>query len=365
MGLSKVYLGIGEEAARGTKEVTSVGWIPLLNTGLPKMEFDEKPREEYRGQASHKGETTIRRYSRKWASSLETPFYTEAGGVAGMVGTLIKHFFGHVSSAQNATTGQYAHMFSYPDDPFATANLGAKALTLNHNVNEGAVMKNWPFVGGRVKSITFEQEPGSQLKMVVEAFGQYRDAVTAELGSQVFVAENLRCDYNALTVRQGAAPTRTGTAPDYTDITLASGNVISPDKLSIKIENGFEDALRLAGKDYADKTRVAAKLSASIDMTFDWEDPATGFSSVSDFNAWVASSSETNFLFTWDTGTQAGTGDNHSLIIDVPRAHRQGGEPDYGLDKDPMVSLSYKALMDDTTTQYLLGLLLKNTAATV
>lgn len=364
MAKSQLYLAVGEEAARGTKEVTTLGFVPVLNSGIPKFEPDEKARDEHRGEDSQKGDTLMTRMSRKWSGSFEIPLFTEAGTTVGMIGTLLKHFFGYVASAENATTGQFAHMLSRPSDPFATANLGAKGLTFNRNINEGATMKNWPYVGGRIKSLTLESEPGGGVKMTIETFGQFRDTVTAEIGSPVWPAENLRCDYNNLTIREGTTVTRTGTAPDYTDIS-SDGNIIKPDKWSLKLENGFEDKLRHSGLDYPDKTRVDGKITAQLDMTLDWEDPASGFSSVDDYNAWVAAAGETNFLLTFDTGTQAGTGDNHSVIIDIPRAHRLGGDQDYDLAKDPMVNLSYKALMDLTTAQYLIGMLLKNTATAV
>ena len=360
MADNKLYLALGEEATRGTKEATTVGFIPLLGAGIPKFEAEDKKRDEFRGENSNLGDTTVLRMSRKWSGSIETPFFTEAGGTAkGAIGTILKHFFGKATSAQNATTGQYRHMLYPVTDPFAAANLGTKALTLNMNLNEGAVMRNWPFLGGRIKSLSFEQEAGNSLKMSAEVMGQVRDTVTAELGSATFAAENLRCDYNNLTVYTGTI-TRTGTAPDFTDFTFGSATQIKPDKISVKIENGMEDAIRLAGLDYPDKTRMG-KYKVSLEFTIDWEDPASGFSSIDDFNAWVTGASSTNFFLYFNTGTQAGTGDNHSLYIDIPIAQRMGGEPEYALDKDPMVTLKYEGLYS-ATTAYLIGLMLKNTA---
>lgn len=248
-------------------------------------------------------------------------------------------------------------------DPFNASNLGDKALTLNLNINEGAAVKNWPFVGGRVKSLSFEQEAGSPLKLKAEIIGQRRDAVTAELGNAVFAQESLRCDYNNLKLYTGPV-TRIGTGPDYTDYSFASATIIKPDKVSVKIENGMEDVLRLSGLDYPDRTRMG-QFKATMEMTIDWEDPASGFSSVSEFNSWMAASGSKNFFFHWDTGTQAGSGDNHGLYIDLPIMQRMGGEPDYNLEKDPMITLKYEGLFDADTTKYLAGIMLKNTASAI
>lgn len=362
MAENRLYLALGEEAARGTKESTTVGFIPLSGPAIPKMEFDDKRRKEFRGEESLLGDTSVLRLGRKWSAGIEAPFFTEGGSIKGIGGTVLKHFFGKAASAQNGATGQYSHMMYPVSDPFSAANLGTKALTLNLNLNEGAVIKNWPFVGGRVKSVSFEQEPGAALKFKAELFGQYRDAVTAETGSPVFAAENLRCGSNNLKVYTGTI-TRTGTAPDYTDFAFGSATQVRPDKISVKIENGMEDAKRLSGLDYADRTRMG-QFKVTLEMTFDWEDPASGFSSVDELNSWIASGGTKNFALHWDTGTQAGTGGNHGLYIDLPSMQRQGGAPEYKLEKDPMITLKYEGLYD-ATIGYMIGVLLKNTASTI
>lgn len=363
MAESKIYLAVGEESTRGVKEVTTVGFIPLLSPSIPKMEFEEIRRREMRGADAVKGDSAVLRMSRKWGASMDMPFFTEAGGDKAMVGTILKHFFGSAVSTQKGATTAYAHMLYPVADPFSTSNLGSGALTLNLNINEGSTMKNWPFVGGRVSSISFEQEAGQHLKLSAEFFGQFRDTVTSEIGSPVFAVENLRCDYNNLKLYTGTV-TRTGTAPDYTDFDLTSATQIKPDKVSVKIENGMEDTLRLSGLDYSDKTRMG-KFKVSVEMTIDWEDPSSGFSSIDEFNSWVASSASTNLCLQWDSGTEAGTSYNHKFVIDIPVAHRMGGEAEYDVEKDPMVTLNYEGLYDADGVGYIVGCLLQNTATSL
>lgn len=355
MAENKYYLGIGEETARSTAETTSVGFVPLLSPSLPTYEPDDKKREEFRGEDTVLGDTTITRMSTKWSASIETPFFTESGGETWLVGALLKHFFGHVESSENETTGQFRHMMYPVADPFSASNLGSKGLTLNYNINEGSTQKNWPFKGGRIKALAFDQEPGQSLKVTAEMFGTDRDGSGTALTS-AFADENLRCDYNNLAVYTGSI-TRVGAGPNYTDFTFADATLIKPDKVSLKLENGMEDVLRLAGLTYADKTRMG-RFKATFEITLDWEDPDSGFSSVDDLLAWMTAAGSTNFFLHWDTGTQAGTGDNHGLYIDLPKMQRMGGSPEYALDKDPMVTLKYEGLYDAT---YLVGLLLKNT----
>ncbi|MBI4950024.1 MAG: hypothetical protein HY955_07770 [Deltaproteobacteria bacterium] len=360
MANNKIYVAIGEEAVRGTKEAATIGFVPVLSPSIPKIEFDEKKRTEFRGQESVKGASSYERMGQKWSASIEMPFYTESGSAKGITGKILRHFFGKNTSGQNGATGQYYHM-AYPEaDPFSDANLGTKALTVNFNINEGASTKNWPFVGGRVKGLSFAQEAGSPLKLTSELFGQKRETPTAEVGSPVFADEGLRCDYNNLTVYTGTI-TRTGPAPDFTGFSFGSATIIKPDKITVKIENGMKDVLRIAGVDYPDKTRMG-QFKVTAELTIDWEDPASGFSSVSEFNDWAAGDNSTNLFLKWDTGTQAGTGDNHGLFIDLPVLKRLGGAPEYGTDKDPMITLKYEGLLS-VEAGYIAGVMLKNTAA--
>lgn len=358
------YLAIGEEANRGTAEKTTVGFIPITEPSVPNFEPDDQPKNEVVGEDSALGQTLVRRFSTKWNWDITTIFYTEAGAVAGMVGTNLKHFFGKVTSAQNATTGQYLHMM-YPDvDPYSSANLDTKALTFNRNINESATVKNWPYTGTRVNTLGFEQSPGSPLLVPMGLFGQNRDASTTLIASPSFAPENLRCDYNNLIVYTGTI-TRVGTGPNFTDFTFGSATIIKPDKITLKLGSPATDKMRLSGVTYADKTRFQGLFNGTLEIIIDWEDPASGFSSVDEFNSWMAATGVTNFFLHWDTGTQAGSGDNHSLYLDLPICRRRGGSHDLNTENDPLITLTYDLEYDATTAKYLVGLLLKNTAAAV
>ncbi len=362
MSNNRIYAAIGEETQRGIKEAQTVGFVPLLNPGIPKLEFDERKRAEFRGQECVKGDSAVVRMSQRWGASLDIPFFTETGSAKGISGTLFKHFFGKAVSLQNGATGQFSHTFYPVADPFDVVNLGSRAITLNLNINEGATQKNWPFVGGRVKGLKFQQEAGSNLRVTAELIGQKRDPVTAELGSPVFAAENLRCDYTNLRLYTGPV-VRSGSAPDFTDFSFPAAVQIKPDKVMVTMENGMDDALRISGVDYPDKTRMG-QFKVTMELTIDWEDPSSGFSSAAEFNRWVSSAGSTNFILHWDTGTQAGTGSNHALYMDLPKMSWSGGEPDYNMEKDPMITLKYEGLYDPDLG-YMACVLLKNTAASV
>lgn len=361
MATNNTYMAVGEEANRGTVESTTLGFIALKDTVIPEPVFEDKMRKEVRGEDTYKGAQVVQRMHQSWTATLAMNFFTEAGTTVGMMGTLLKHFFGHVSTAQQGATDAYGHMYSPVPDHYIGGSVGAKGLSLNLNLNEQNTMKNWPYVGGRPTTLSFDQEAKDHLVMGMDLMGQFRAASEAEVGSEVFPAENLRCDYNNLAVYTGTI-TRTGSAPNYTDITFGSGTVLYPDKVSIKMENGLEDITRLSGVDYPDLTRVASEFKVEVELTIDWR--TTSFDSIAEFNAWVAAASSTNLAFVWDSGTEAGTAFNHKLVIDIPVAQRMGGLPEYDLEKDPMVTLKYEGIYS-ATTLYKAGIFLQNTATAV
>ena len=363
MAETKAYLAVGEETTRGTAESGTVGFIPLNNFTLPTPNYSVKKRGEYRGEDTARGETTELRMGEKWDGlSLEMPAFTEAGSTKGIVGTILKHFFGRAASTQNAATGQYRHIMSVVNDPFATANLGTKALTFNMNSMQGSAIKNHPYIGGRVSTLAFKQDVGAPLVITAGCMGQKLGTIAAGIGSPVFPLENLRCDFNNLSIRNGATVTRTGTPPDYTAIT-STGAVVKPDSISLELERGMSDRPLLDGTLYPSKTSVGI-LTGKLTIGIDFEDPASGFNTLTEFTAWLAATSATNYVLTWDTGAQAGTGDNHMLVIDLPICNRLGGMPTITREGDAKVSLSYD-LHYDVTTLYAVSCQLKNTAATI
>lgn len=358
-----LYIGVGEEAIRGTEESSTVSFIPVLSPVIPVMEFEDKKRKEFRGEDTVKGDRSVRRMSRLWTATLEIPFFTEGGTVTKGIGLFLKHFYGYVSTDGPKSALAYSHMFSPVADPFATANLGTKALTINCNINEGTVNKNWAYWGGRVSSISIEVEPGEPVKLVVEMMGQGRSPAAAEIGSPVFPAENLRGDYNNCKLYTGTVG-RTGVGPDFTAFDFSGATLIKPDSLTLKIENGMEDVLRLAGVDYPDKTRLGI-YTGTLELTIDWEDPASGFSSVDEFTAWLDSVTYQNFGIEIDTGTEIESGFNQLLAIDIPRCIRTGSNPEYDLENDPMITLGYDLLFEESVTKYLAGMFLQNSASTM
>lgn len=356
--LNRIYIAIGEEANRGTKEVSTVGFIPVESAVVPAFAAEDSKVQQFRGEDSVKGETLMRRYGKSWGASPVIPFYSESGGAKGLMLAILHHHFGYGSTANVGASTAYQHIFSPADEMFSAGNLGSKALTVNTNLSEGSTMKNWPYVGGRIKTLTLTQEMTGQLTITPEFLGQFRDAVTAEIGSPVFAAENLRFDIHNLKVYTGTI-SPTGTAPDYTDFDIASAIHIKPDVVSFTSDNGMTDNKRASGLEYADKSRMG-RFIGSMELSFDWD--TTEFNTVDEYNAYVAGIAEREFILVWDTGVEAASGANHKFIIHIPRAVLIGEPPEYQLDVDAMISLKYEILHDSTTHKYPYCMYLQNSA---
>jgi len=367
MAEGKFYLAVGEEATRGTAEKTTVGFIPIKTAVVPEMTFNDVNREEFRGDDTSKGATTKRRLGQAWTAEIDSPMFADAGTTDSMVGTKLKHQFGHVTSTQNASTGQYAHMFSVPSDPYASGggDIDAKALTFNINRSRDDTTKNYVYRGGRGSGCSFEQAIGEPLMFNSSWMGQTLETAGGgtAIASPTYAAENLRFDFDNLTAYTGTI-TRAGTGPDFTDITFGSATPFSPDNVSISIDFARNDKNVLDGTNSPSLTsfgRATGTLSFTIDLR------TAGFDSETEFDNFFSTPETTtnNFAFLWDSGTVAGTaGDNYSFIIDCPECVLTSAAPEYSLETNPLITLEYE-FMYNSTTAYNVGAMLKNESATV
>jgi len=363
---SNSFVAIGvEDGARGTAEKATVSFMPTLEVAPVVPDYMSRERdEELRGEDSRLGLYSTIRMGEAW-SGLSVPFlgYTEGGTEKSGIGTILKHCLGGDTTAQEGATGQHNHMFYPVSDPWYGGHVYLDGLTVNLNYFEGNTQKNHPYNGGRVTKLSFQQDVARPLVITAEFMGQKLDTAEAAISSPAFPAENLRLDYNNLVVRTGAI-SRTGSAPDYTDIT-SSANQIKPKSLSLELDPAYTDEQELDGTDTMGRTNVG-KFRAKLTMELTYQTPGSGFSSVDEFNSFLAASSQIPILLTWDTGTIAGSSGakNHALIIDLPNCERMHGAPAPVQEGDPTVSLEFDCLVDSTTL-YAVGILLQNSASAI
>ena len=129
---------------------------------------------------------------------------------------------------------------------------------------------------------------------------------------------------------------RIGIAPDYKDFICDSAVEIKSDRIAVKIE----------------KIEGTSQYKVSLELTIDWEDPTSGFSSVDEFSSWISSSYETSFCLYYDFKERG------EFYIDIPRMQLTGGKPSSSSDKEPLITFQYEGL-HNPSFGYTVGMLYK------
>lgn len=124
----------------------------------------------------------------KCEGSVSGVVYPEGGGDKAGIGLLLKHLFGDIASGTFSGEGTHLHAYVPHDNLFG--NLGAASGTslsfgtghvfgLTFNIgreDDPATIRNYPYLGCRIRSMTFSCSPGEELKYTVEAVGRVAKA---------------------------------------------------------------------------------------------------------------------------------------------------------------------------------------------
>lgn len=113
----------------------------------------------------------------KAGGNIEFPVYPEGGGDKGGVGLLLKHAFGNVTSGTYTAT-EYLHTFIPHDNLFAnlasgTGNAAGTGRVFGLTFHIGreddiGTIRDYPFLGNRIKSISFSCNTGDVLKSTID-----------------------------------------------------------------------------------------------------------------------------------------------------------------------------------------------------
>lgn len=359
----KHYIAYGEQAVLETAEKSTVGFLPVTSFQGAGLEPIDEEKSEFRGDERVLGVTNVIRYGVKWSRSPEMPFFVESGSDKNLPAKIIKHLGGIGASSENVSTGQFYNTIYPVSDPRDAANLGTKALTFNSNFSHGDVIRNHPHVGAITKGISFVQAQNADLMWTPDHEGPFIEVNEAEIGSPTFPAENLRLKYNHVLAYSGTITT-VGSAPVFTGFTFGSADQFKPKDLNINFTCDRTIDVEFCGKDYPTDI-IDGEHVVEIDFTVNFNDPASGFDSIDEFTAWLASVTTTqSFCFYWDTGVQAGSGNNYGMYIYLPEMYRVGPEITWDPLKAPVINLKYKGKYNATALA-LWVILIENTATTI
>lgn len=340
-----------EEAVRGTRPDIPV-WLPIPITGKLQPAYNPKdePRKAFMGADTALGDTEVQRKETQWTHTLETPWFPIAS-----IGLLLKHTFGKSVARSVLETIAYKGIL-YPLNMCygEGAELGTKAIGYCCNTDEGGTTKSQYYGGGRVKSCSISISGSDDVKLTFELQGAGKwvgtpdEAAIATPDFSIMPAAFNSADSKFYI---GAGITRTGVAPNYTDLVPNTMTPFLADKMEIKITNGLDDKIVGDGAKGPSKTYRASQFSVDVDTTVDYEDPSSGFSSADEFKKIFSGPVYNSLLIVLDNGVLAGdTTETYRATIDLPYMQQKFETPDRNPEgKTPSMSGKFKSLYPATT----------------
>jgi len=345
------YLGIVEEAARGTDPTTGYLFLPVMGKLQPSFTPTDESRKEFRGADTALGDTTVVRRESLWTYDLECAWYPADPAI----GLLFKHLLGK-SGTRNTVDTSAKRGILYPvvNGYAAGADQEDLGIGIIPNTDEAGTTKSQYFGGGRVTKcvIKLEGTADAKLTFTLQGPGEYVGAVDqTELDSTpsfTAVAPLVSCDALCYV---GGSPTRTGTPPDYTVLAANDAAAWRPDSMEITITNGLADKVVMNGVRGPSWTTRESQFMVEVTAPTDYDDPASGFSSADEFKTLFTDVRTNNILVVINSPTLAGDATAYyGAVIDLPTVMVSAETPERNTEgKTPSVQFKFKSLYNATT----------------
>lgn len=316
--MAKQFLAIHKEGARGVNPGTDYLFPPVIGSVEPTAEYTDQPRKEFRGQDTRLGDVNDTRVSTSWTYELAAWFYPILDLMA-----VIRHVVGFAGVRALVDTSAYKGIMYPPSAPpyAAGGELDGEALTLVPNTDIDGTTVSQEFNGGRPANLKIEIKRPDDVKITSTINGgpwvgtPGQPAVTGETftGLQPYNSADLLCF-------TGSGISRTGTAPDFTDI--AEGGMVPfvPDELTLEFETGHKEVDKLNGLRGPSVTEYEGQVIAKLMYSMDYSDPASGFSSHDQYLLHCAGPLYHAYLFKLTGPDLAGAATAyHQFIVDMPR----------------------------------------------
>lgn len=316
--MAKQFLAIFRETARGTNPGTNPLFPPVIGSVEPIPEYTDQPRKEFRGQDTRLGDVNDTRVSTSWKYDLTSWFYPIEDLMA-----VIRHVVGFAGVRAVVDTSAYKGILYPPSAPPYAANgeLDGEALTLVANTDKDGTTVAQDFSGGRPTGLKIECQRPDDVKLTVPISGGpwIGDAGQAATAGESFTALQ---PYNSadLTCYVGTGISRTGVAPDFTDLAPGTMVAFAPDNLTLEFETGAKDVEKLNGLRGPSVTEYESQVIAKLTYSMDFSDPASGFSSYDQYLLHCAGPLYHSYLFKLTGPDLAGAATAyHQFIADLPR----------------------------------------------
>ncbi len=131
-----------------------------------------------RSGVQDRGVKRYRQLGLKAEGNVEFLTYPESGGDKGGLGLLLKHTFGAISTGTYSGAGTYLHTFTPQDNLYVNLASGTGlgvgtghvfGLTVHCGREDtSGTIRNYPFLGNRIKSLAFSCAAGEEMKCTVD-----------------------------------------------------------------------------------------------------------------------------------------------------------------------------------------------------
>jgi hypothetical protein len=347
--MASQYLTLVEETTRGTTPAGPYLFLPVISDVMPEFDADDKPRVEFRGQDTGLGDVTVVRREVKWSMKIKCYYYPGKE-----VGLLFKHLFGNAGTRSVVDTSGYKGLLNPILMPYGTGmNLGDKAIAIIANTDEGGVTRAQTYGGGRITDCKITCKGTDDVELEFSIQGAWIGAADqTAIGGVSFPGANPfnSGEYKAYI---GGTPVRTGTAPNYTDITIGTAVQFIPDQLDITISNGLKDKVVGNGVPGPSRTYREGKFKIDVNCPIDYEDPASGFSSADEFKKLFTGPATNNLVIVWDNGDLAGAATVHyTALLDLPYMMQKNPKKAErnAEGKTPSLKMGFESLFSATTS---------------
>lgn len=331
------YLLFSEEGTQMGTEASSWGVDSgLFETGLYFNSESMSPvlEQKFLTEIGRSGtqDRAVKRHrilGKKCEGSVEFTVYPEGGGDKGGIGLLIKHLMGAVSSGTYSGEGTFLHTFTPQDNLFVNMASGTglaagtgKVFGLTTHVgreDDPGTIRDYPFLGCRIRSLTFSCATGEELKCTVDMVGRVAKHHVAS--KSVSYPSMAPFTFKDATFQMGVNEAGAGGTTRY------------PENFSLTISNNFKEVFTLGtevlGRCIPNGQRV---VTGSITV------PYEGWTRTEVANWLNGASSSMNVAFD--------TGDGYRLEFRLSKIFYTGNAPNVDDMEENVIELPFQAVLN-------------------
>lgn len=359
------YLALCKQTTRGP--VTGTPAYKFIQTlgGWPKFNPTDEPRNEFAGHSTAMGPRSQRRKESAWTASPQMLY--RPGEEIGMI---LRQLFGYAGTRATVdTSGKKGLLYPSTAMPWgAGAPLADESLGLVPNLDEAGTTKSQSYGGFRPTTGTFVFKGTDDVVLTVEGGGAGDWVGAVDQAAIPGVSMPSVDPFNSSEVAYyiGSGAVRTGTAPDFTDISPGTMTRFYPDEATLKILNGITDVVTGNGVKGPSKSKRTAQESAEFEFKIDYEDPSSGFSSADECKRIFSGPVTNSILIVMTHSALAGAAtEKYKTVIDLPLLSEKPERPDpenegktgtasfsFKTMFDPAVGYPFAALITDKATAY-------------